>query len=195
MIQYYANRAAGGAAAVVTEPLNASRNQHRAHYARVWNDDFLDELTRWAAAVEVHDCRLLGQIQDSGRGRHERGRNAQALGVSALADDLSWTVPHVMEVDEIAKRANVSRCTWLGRSVAIDIALHFERLGGFRVVCCMADAGGECCLGLGRIRRDDDESRAGNPDAQQFRHFQLRCLPWDPTLNLPLSEFWLTSFD
>src|SRR5258707_8979183 len=88
MIQYYVNRAAGGAAAVVTEPLNTARIQKRAHYARVWNDDFLDELQRWAAAVEHYDCRLFGQIQDAGRGRHERGRNPNALGVSALPDDL-----------------------------------------------------------------------------------------------------------
>lgn len=101
MIQYYANRAAGGAAAVVTEPLNSARLQTRSHYVRVWNDEFEDDLKRWAAAVEGHDCRLLGQIQDSGRGRHERGRNPRAAGVSALSDDLSWTVPHVLEIGDI----------------------------------------------------------------------------------------------
>lgn len=126
MIQYYANRAAGGAAAVVTEPLDTARNQHRPHYARVWNDDFLNELQTWAAAVEAHDCRLLGQIQDSGRGRHERGRNPKALGVSALPDDLSWTVPHVMQIDEIermvadfgASAARLERCGFSGIEVS-----------------------------------------------------------------------------
>jgi len=101
MIQYYANRAEGGAAAVVTEPLNSARIQTRSHYVRVWDDEFEDDLKRWAAAVEAHDCRLLGQIQDSGRGRHERGRNPRAAGVSALADDLSWTVPHALEIGDI----------------------------------------------------------------------------------------------
>ena len=56
---------------------------------------------RWAEAVESEDCRLLGQIQDPGRGRHERGRNPFALGVSSLPDDLSWTVPHVMSGADI----------------------------------------------------------------------------------------------
>src|SRR5215469_4932141 len=94
MIQYCANRADGGAAAVVTEPLDCARIQHRPHYVRAWDDSHLEQLKRWAAAVESHGCRLLGQIQDSGRGRHERGRNPRAYGVSPLADDLSWTVPH-----------------------------------------------------------------------------------------------------
>lgn len=126
MIQYYANRAAGGAAAIVTEPLNSSSNQERAHYVRAWNDDFLDELTRWAAAVESHDCRLFGQIQDSGRGRHERGRNPRALGVSALPDDLSWTVPHVLRTDEICRMveefgtsaARLERCGFSGVEIS-----------------------------------------------------------------------------
>ena len=101
MIQYYANRAKGGAALVVTEPLNTSRLQTREHYVRAWNDDHLGWLKRWADAVESEDCRLLAQIQDSGRGRHERGRNPNAIGVSALPDDLSWTVPRVLTSEEL----------------------------------------------------------------------------------------------
>ncbi|HVS76826.1 MAG TPA: hypothetical protein VHE11_07815, partial [Steroidobacteraceae bacterium] len=80
MIQYYANRARGGAALVVTEPLNCARFQTRSHYVRVWDGGFEEELKRWSDAVETHDCRLLGQIQDSGRGRHERARNPDAIG-------------------------------------------------------------------------------------------------------------------
>ena len=34
MVQYYANRARGGAAMVVTEPLNTSKLQTRGHYVR-----------------------------------------------------------------------------------------------------------------------------------------------------------------
>jgi 2,4-dienoyl-CoA reductase-like NADH-dependent reductase (Old Yellow Enzyme family) len=126
MIQYYANRAAGGAAAVVTEPLNCARLQTRSHYVRVWNDEFEDDLKRWAAAVEGHDCRLLGQIQDSGRGRHERGRNPRAAGVSALSDDLSWTVPHVLEIGEIRQMVDdfgtsarrLERCGFAGVEIS-----------------------------------------------------------------------------
>ena len=101
MIQYYANRARGGAGMVITEPLNTSRLQSRGRYVRAWNDDHLDALMRWAGAVESEDCRLLGQIQDSGRGRHEKGRNPNAAGVSALPDDLSWTMPRVLSRDEL----------------------------------------------------------------------------------------------
>jgi 2,4-dienoyl-CoA reductase-like NADH-dependent reductase (Old Yellow Enzyme family) len=122
MIQYYANRARGGAALIVSEPLNCARFQTRTHYVRVWNADFEAELKRWSAAVESHDCRLLGQIQDSGRGRHERGRNPDAVGASALPDDLSWTVPYVLTDTDIrlmvedfaASAARLARCGFSG---------------------------------------------------------------------------------
>ena len=126
MIQYYANRAAGGAAAVVTEPLDCARIQHRPHYVRAWDDSHLEALERWADAVESHGCRLLGQIQDSGRGRHERGRNPRAYGVSPLADDLSWTVPHQLERSDIqqmiadfgSSAARLERCGFSGIEVS-----------------------------------------------------------------------------
>jgi 2,4-dienoyl-CoA reductase-like NADH-dependent reductase (Old Yellow Enzyme family) len=51
--------------------------------------------------VESQDCRLLGQIQDAGRGRHFPGRNPEAVGASALPDDLSWTVPRALSAAEI----------------------------------------------------------------------------------------------
>jgi hypothetical protein len=122
LIQYHANRAAGGVAAIVTEPLNVARNQTQAHKVRAWDDHAVDSLQRWAAAVEVHDCRLLGQIQDPGRGRHEKGRNPAAYAPSALPDDLSWTVPRALDVGEIrqmvddfaASAARLERCGWSG---------------------------------------------------------------------------------
>jgi hypothetical protein len=94
--------------------------QQAAHKVRVWNDDNLEGLQRLAAAVEGEDCRLLGQVQDSGRGRHERGRNPAAIGVSSLPDDLSWTVPHVLRADELQgmvddfaqSAAKSSNATW-----------------------------------------------------------------------------------
>ncbi len=126
MIQYYANRARGGAAMVVTEPLNTSRLQSRSHYVRAWNDDNLDWLSQWAQAVESEDCRLLGQIQDSGRGRHERGRNPGAIGVSALPDDLSWTMPRVLSTEELRgmlddfgqSAARLERCGFSGVEIS-----------------------------------------------------------------------------
>ena len=68
-LHYYANRARGGAAMIVTEPLSMARHQHIPYKIIAYHDDELDSLKRWAAAVESHDCRLLGQIQDPGRGR------------------------------------------------------------------------------------------------------------------------------
>ena len=78
---------------------------HQASMPRVqvWNDDDLDGLKRWADAVESHDCRLVGQIQDSGRGSHEGRRNPDAIGASALPDDLSWTMPRPLAAAEIRR--------------------------------------------------------------------------------------------
>jgi 2,4-dienoyl-CoA reductase-like NADH-dependent reductase (Old Yellow Enzyme family) len=125
-IRYYANRAKGGCGLIVSEPLNSWREQKNPYKARVWNDDHVDALRRWADAVESEDCRLLGQIQDPGRGRHERGRNPIAIGVSSLHDDLSWTVPHVLGSDEIRRMiddfaqssARLERCGFSGVEIS-----------------------------------------------------------------------------
>ncbi|MDC0985800.1 NAD(P)-binding protein [Alphaproteobacteria bacterium] len=101
MVQYHANRAAGGAAMTVTEPLGMMRHQVDLPRVQVWRRDDAEGLKNFAGAVESQDCRLLGQIQDAGRGRHFPGRNPEALGASALPDDLSWTVPHALSPCEI----------------------------------------------------------------------------------------------
>jgi 2,4-dienoyl-CoA reductase-like NADH-dependent reductase (Old Yellow Enzyme family) len=101
LIQYHVNRAAGGAAMIVTEPLGMMRHQAGLPRVQVWRRDDVDGLKRFAEAVESQDCRLLGQIQDAGRGRHFPGRNPKAIGASALPDDLSWTVPHALTTAEI----------------------------------------------------------------------------------------------
>ena len=101
MIQYHANRAAGGAAMTITEPLATMRHQAGIPRVQVWRKDDAEGLKRFAAAVESQDCRLLGQIQDAGRGRHFPGRNPEAVGASALPDDLSWTVPRALSAAEI----------------------------------------------------------------------------------------------
>jgi len=100
-IQYHASRAKGGAGMTITEPLNMAREQDVPHKSRVWNDDNVDGLKRWAEAVESQDCRLLGQIQDPGRARHHGGRHANAIGPSPLPDDLSWTMPRALSIAEI----------------------------------------------------------------------------------------------
>lgn len=103
LIDYHANRARGGAAMIVTEPQGMTPWQRIPTRVMVYEQDNLDGLKRWAEAVEGEDCRLLGQVQDSGRGRHKAGRNAGAIGPSARPDDLSWTVPHVMSTDDIKR--------------------------------------------------------------------------------------------
>jgi 2,4-dienoyl-CoA reductase-like NADH-dependent reductase (Old Yellow Enzyme family) len=103
LVQYYASRARGGAALIVTEPVSAARFQQAPQKVRVWDSESEPGLARWADAVEREDCRLLAQIQDPGRGRHERGRNPDAVGASALPDDLSWTVPHVLSIGDIER--------------------------------------------------------------------------------------------
>lgn len=101
LIQYHLNRARGGAAMLVTEPLATAPHQKIPTRVRVWNAYDESGLKRWAAAVEAEDCRLIGQIQDAGRGRHAPGRNYEAIGASALPDDISWTMPHILTVNEI----------------------------------------------------------------------------------------------
>ena len=101
MIQYHANRAAGGAAMTITEPLAMMRHQAGIPRVQVWRKDDTQGLKRFADAVESQDCRLLGQIQDAGRGRHFPGRNPVAVGASALPDDLSWTVPRALTAADI----------------------------------------------------------------------------------------------
>ncbi|MEZ5499666.1 MAG: FAD-dependent oxidoreductase [Steroidobacteraceae bacterium] len=103
MVRYYANRAAGGAAAVVTEPLSVASHHKLPYKVSAFDDSAYDSLCRWAAAVEHFDCRLFAQIQDPGRGRHVGGRTEDAIAPSALPDDLSWTVPRELAAHEIER--------------------------------------------------------------------------------------------
>ncbi len=103
LINYHRARAEGGAGLIVTEPMAMTSVNRESFRLRVWDDQALDSLCRLADAVEGADTRLLGQIQDAGRGRHAVGRNDGAVGASALPDDLSWTVPRVLRVDEITR--------------------------------------------------------------------------------------------
>jgi 2,4-dienoyl-CoA reductase-like NADH-dependent reductase (Old Yellow Enzyme family) len=101
LIQYHVNRARGGAAMIVTEPISLAHHQNVYYRSRGYNDDNLDLLKRWADGVESQDCRLLGQLQDPGRGRHNTGLVADAISASALPDDLSWTMPRALSPTEI----------------------------------------------------------------------------------------------
>lgn len=103
LIGYHVNRARGGAAMLVTEPLNLLPAQRNPQKVKVLDPANRAGLARWAAEVSAAGAHLLGQVQDPGRGRHQAGRNAEAFGPSALPDDLSWTVPQALETDEVAQ--------------------------------------------------------------------------------------------
>jgi len=122
LLRYYTNRARGGAALIVTEPLSMARHQDLPNRVRAWNDERRDGLQRWAAAVEAEDCRLVAQILERGRGRNVPGRNPDAIGASVLPDDLSWTVPRALSITEIERlidefaqsSARLQRCGFSG---------------------------------------------------------------------------------
>jgi 2,4-dienoyl-CoA reductase-like NADH-dependent reductase (Old Yellow Enzyme family) len=126
LVDYHENRAKGGAALIVTEPLSMATHQRLPHKVRAWNDDDVEGLSRWAAAVGRHDTRLLAQLQDPGRGRHERGRNPSGIAPSALPDDLSWSVPRALETDEIRRMVDefadsarrLERCGFAGVEIS-----------------------------------------------------------------------------
>jgi 2,4-dienoyl-CoA reductase-like NADH-dependent reductase (Old Yellow Enzyme family) len=126
LIQYCVNRARGGAALIVTEPLSMARHQDLPNRVRAWNDDAVNGLQRWAAAVEAEDCRLVAQILERGRGRNVPGRNPDAIGASVLPDDLSWTVPRALGIAEIERlidefaqsSARLQRCGFSGVEIS-----------------------------------------------------------------------------
>jgi 2,4-dienoyl-CoA reductase-like NADH-dependent reductase (Old Yellow Enzyme family) len=100
LIDYHRTRAEGGAAMLIAEPVGIAPHQS-AQRVPAWNDRMASGLARWADAVESLDCRLLAQVQDTGRGRHVPGRYASAIAPSALPDDITGSVPRAMSVADI----------------------------------------------------------------------------------------------
>ncbi len=104
LLRYHANRAKGGAAMIVVEPVNALPwHAQRQAQLNVYDDTGLPGLTRLADAVGAHDCRLLAQIQDHGRGNYSRARPDITYGPSALPDDESGAVPYALSADELSE--------------------------------------------------------------------------------------------
>lgn len=101
LIRYHASRAKGGAAMTVTEPMGMIARQETDPKVWVRDPASHDGLKRLADAVERQDCRILGQVQDPGRGRHYPGRSPAAIGAAHLPDDMSWTMPHALTEEEI----------------------------------------------------------------------------------------------
>ena len=103
LIDYYANRARGGASMLVSEPMAMLSWQNLPTRPAILFGINAGELTRWADAVGEHGSLMLGQIQDNGRGFRSGFRNPNAFGPSALPDDLSGTVPHALSTGQIER--------------------------------------------------------------------------------------------
>jgi dimethylglycine catabolism A len=101
-LRYHENRARGGAAMIVSETVNALRGQAgRPDYLNAHNDAGIGGLSRVAERVRQHDCLLLAQFQDRGRGHYSDNRQDQPYGPSALPDDLSGIVPLRLSISQI----------------------------------------------------------------------------------------------
>ena len=99
--QYYLNRARGGAAMVITDPVGFLPSQGPERLC-AWNDSMADDLCRFAQAIRDQDCHLLAQIQDNGRARRVPGRVSGLRGASALPDDLFYAMPEELTPAELA---------------------------------------------------------------------------------------------
>lgn len=103
LIYYYENRAKGSASLLVSEPMAMLSTHNLPTRPAVLSGINRDALKRWADAVGRHGGLMLGQVQDNGRGFRAGYRNLDARGASALPDDLSWTVPRVLDGDDIRR--------------------------------------------------------------------------------------------
>ena len=126
MITYYAERAVGGAAMLVSEGLSVHPTSvPQPWVATIFDPANFDGFQRLAAAVERHDCRMIGQIWHVGRQQLWNPITAP-VGVSALPDAYSWSVPHVMTASDIAMivAAFVESAVTLQRAGFSGVELH-----------------------------------------------------------------------
>jgi 2,4-dienoyl-CoA reductase-like NADH-dependent reductase (Old Yellow Enzyme family) len=105
-IDFLAERAKGGAAMLVTEII-AVDPAALAHGAIVTGYDAANEdgFRRAAAAVEGEGACLVAQLWHPGRQQLWSPVRAP-MGISDQPDAYSWTVPHVMSTDALAKVAD-----------------------------------------------------------------------------------------
>ena len=126
LVDYYVNRARGGAAMLVSEPMAMLHWHTLPTRPMAFTDENEAAFGRWAGAVEAAGGLMLGQVQDNGRGFRAGGRNDFAVGASALPDDLSWTVPHALSTDDIrrmidefaASSRRLARCGFAGVEIS-----------------------------------------------------------------------------
>ncbi|MCY4264123.1 MAG: NAD(P)-binding protein [Gammaproteobacteria bacterium] len=135
LLNYYRSRAKGGAGLIVTEPLAMTSHNRESTRLQVWDESAFDAIKACADVVREEGAHLLGQVQDSGRGRHEVGRNEGAVGASALHDDLSWTVPRVLDsggirqmIEEWAESSlRLKRAGWSGVEISAGHGHLFQQ--------------------------------------------------------------------
>jgi 2,4-dienoyl-CoA reductase-like NADH-dependent reductase (Old Yellow Enzyme family) len=101
LIAYHAARARGGAALLVTEPMNLLPSQGAPHKVRAHDPANFAGLEAWAAAVRAAGSHLVAQLQDPGRGRLLIGTEVEAIAPSAIADDLSGVLPRALSTGEV----------------------------------------------------------------------------------------------
>jgi 2,4-dienoyl-CoA reductase-like NADH-dependent reductase (Old Yellow Enzyme family) len=93
-------RAAGGAALIITEALAAAPSAAVASRISAFDEAALPGLAGLAEAVTRQGALPIGQLWHPGSAN--RGQRAlDAVGASAVADGMSWTVPRVLEPAEI----------------------------------------------------------------------------------------------
>ena len=126
LIDYYAARAFGGAAMLITEGLAIHPSSvPQPGIATVFDPANFEGFQRLAQAVERHDCRLVGQLWHVGRQALWNPVDAP-VGVSSLPDAYSWSVPHVMNAEEIRGivTAYVDAARTLQRAGFSGVELH-----------------------------------------------------------------------
>lgn len=101
LIAYHAARARGGAALLVTEPMNLLPSQRAPHKVRAYDPANFAGLEAWAAAVRAEGAHLVAQLQDPGRGRLLIGTEVEAIAPSVIADDLSGVLPRALSTGEV----------------------------------------------------------------------------------------------
>lgn len=103
---------------LVSEPMGMLHWQTLPTRPHILSGINADILPRWADEVAQAGGLMLGQVQDNGRGFRAGHRNLEARGASALPDDLSWTVPQVLDTDGVLRMIDefVRSCEMLAKS-------------------------------------------------------------------------------
>lgn len=101
LLSYMERRARGGAGMVITEGLSVHPSSiPNSHIVGLFDERNDEPLANLAEKIARYDCALIGQLWHVGR-QQLWSRTVLPLGVSGRHDPYSWTVPHVMDSDDI----------------------------------------------------------------------------------------------